>query len=107
MDNQIVYNLELGPPGLYNVTIDVTEGEAITAQCCAESSMEPRLTWMVDTGIVHDNKHSLEIATVSGYRYCGQIQLTSQRIHNGKEIICEVQNGLNLSASSHLNVFCE
>ncbi|XP_071843660.1 limbic system-associated membrane protein-like isoform X3 [Apostichopus japonicus] len=94
-----------GSPGLFNVTTDVTEGEAITAQCCVKSSMEPRLTWMVDTGIVHDNTHSLEIATVSGYRYCGQIMLTSQRIHNGKEMICEVQNGLNLSASSHLNVF--
>ncbi|XP_071843652.1 uncharacterized protein [Apostichopus japonicus] len=94
-----------GPPGLINVTTDVTEGEAITAQCCVQSSMEPWLTWMVDTGIVRNNMHSLEIATVFGYMYCGQIQLTSQRIHNSNEIICEVQNGLNLSASSHLNVF--
>ncbi|XP_071843644.1 uncharacterized protein [Apostichopus japonicus] len=96
-----------GQPDLFNVSSDTVEGDVIHALCCVESTMEPLMTWRVDTSIFYKIKQKASVQTISDYKYCDMVDLTSHRVYNDKSLICEVQNGLHLSVSSSLNVSYE
>lgn len=83
----------------------------MSARCCVRFNDLPgsaTFVWSIgDTVLVkgHDtNKTSIDVDNATA---CESVSLTANRVHHGKQLTCLIQNSLNYSVSSLIQVTCK
>lgn len=102
----------LGHPNISVSQTTTVEGESITATCCVENSFPPGeslFSWSLGEMPVTRYQHVpfQEACFNSFHIQCCDVVFTSSRDVHDQEITCLIDNELQASTSSRLEIFCK